>query len=305
MTPSGATKVYKFLNTQSTDQATYASNPLWKVVDGPWNLSAFSPSTGYAAFVPNPTYGGPGKPKIAKVEELPFTSDIAEFDALRSGQLDYGYLPSEDINQARSLTSRGYTIDKWTDFGFNDFFLNFTNPQVGPIFKQLYVRQAMQHLINQPEIANDIFHGAAYPDYGPVPTVPPNPYSTQQMKTNPYPYSVSAAKSLLASHGWTVRPGGSLHLRPARDRLERVRGRDRRRREAQLQRARRHGVGPLHGRDGDDAVQLVACRNPGDAPPGVTRGHLLEPVSVQERQLRLRLADGQLRRAWRNAHVFA
>jgi peptide/nickel transport system substrate-binding protein len=67
----------------------------------------------------------------------------------------------------------------------------------------------MQHLINQPEIANDIFHGAAYPDYGPVPTVPPNPYSTQQMKTNPYPYSVSAAKSLLASHGWTVRPGGT------------------------------------------------------------------------------------------------
>ena len=128
---------------------------------------------------------------------------------MRSGQLDYGYLPSEDIDQARSLTSRGYTIDKWTDFGFNDFFLNFTNPKVGPIFKQLYVRQAMQHLINQPEIANDIFHGAAYPDYGPVPTVPPNPYSTQQMKTNPYPYSVSAAKSLLASHGWTVRPGGT------------------------------------------------------------------------------------------------
>jgi peptide/nickel transport system substrate-binding protein len=209
MTPSGAKEVYKFLNTQSTDQAAYASNPLWKVVDGPWNLSAFSPSTGYSAFVANPHYGGPGKPKIAKIEELPFTSDIAEFDALRSGQLDYGYLPSEDIDQARSLTSRGYTIDKWTDFGFNDFFLNFTNPQVGPIFKQLYVRQAMQHLINQPEIANDIFHGAAYPDYGPVPTVPPNPYSTQQMKTNPYPYSVSAAKSLLTSHGWTVRPGAA------------------------------------------------------------------------------------------------
>ena len=93
MTPAGALKVYKFLNTQSTQQATYASNPLWKVVDGPWNLSAFSPSTGYSAFVPNPTYGGPGKPKIAKLEELPFTSDIAEFDALRSGQLDYGYLP--------------------------------------------------------------------------------------------------------------------------------------------------------------------------------------------------------------------
>ena len=52
-----------------------------------------------------------------------------------------GTFPPEDINQAREFTSRGYTIDKWTDFGFNDFFLNFTNPQVGPIFKQLYVRK--------------------------------------------------------------------------------------------------------------------------------------------------------------------
>ncbi len=230
MTPAGALKVYKFLNTQSTQQATYTSNPLWKVVDGPWNLSAFSPSTGYSAFVPNPTYGGPGKPKIAKLEELPFTSDIAEFDALRSGQLDYGYLPSEDINQARSFTSRGYTIDKWTDFGFNDFFVNFTNPQVGPIFKQLYVRQAMQHLINQPEIANDIFHGAAYPDYGPVPTVPPNPYVTQQMKSNPYPYSVSGGEIAPVLARMDRAPRWGLHLCPARDRLERVRSRDRRRR---------------------------------------------------------------------------
>lgn len=217
MTPSGAKAVYKFLNAQSMDEATYVSNPLWKTVDGPWNLSAFSPSTGYTAFVPNPHYAGPGKPKIATFEELPFTSDTAEFDALRSGQLDYGYLPSEDIDQAGYFTSRGYTIDKWTDFGFNDFFLNFGNPHVGPIFKQLYVRQAMQSLINQPEIANDIYHGAAYPDYGPVPTVPPNPYASPQLEKNPYPYSVSTAKKLLAEHGWTLHPGGaSTCSRPGR-----------------------------------------------------------------------------------------
>ena len=208
MTPSGAKEVYKFLNGQSNEQAAYTSNPLWKVVDGPWTLSAFSPSTGYQPSLLTPPTAARAGQRSPRSRNSPSRA-TSPSDALRSGQLDYGYLPSEDINQARSLTSRGYTIDKWTDFGFNDFFLNFTNPKVGPIFKQLYVRQAMQHLINQPEIANDIFHGAAYPDYGPVPTVPPNPYSTQQMKTNPYPYSVSAAKSLLASHGWTVRPGGT------------------------------------------------------------------------------------------------
>ncbi len=209
LTSSGATAVYNFLNSQSKDEATYASNPLWSVVDGPWHLSQFSASTGYSAFVPNPSYGGPGKPKIAELEEVPFTSATAEFDALRSGQLDYGYLPPEDINQESFLKSRGYTIAPWTDFGFNDFFLNFTNPKVGAIFRQLYIRQAMQHLINQPEISNDIYKGTAYPDYGPVPTVPPNPYSAPQLSTNPYPYSLSAATKLLSEHGWTVKAGGT------------------------------------------------------------------------------------------------
>ena len=76
-TTAGAKAVYNFLNGQSEDEDTYATNPLWKTVDGPWLVSAFSPSTGYNAFVPNPHYTGPGKPKIAKFEELPFTSAAA------------------------------------------------------------------------------------------------------------------------------------------------------------------------------------------------------------------------------------
>ncbi|MGA2873808.1 MAG: ABC transporter substrate-binding protein [Candidatus Dormibacteria bacterium] len=209
LTPSGATAVYNFLNSQSETESTYATNPLWKVVDGPWHLSAFSAATGYSAYVPNPTYGGPGKPKIAKLEEIPFTSDSAEFDALRSGALDYGYLPIEDLSQASYFTQKGYTIDKWTDFGFNDFFLNFLNPEVGSIFSQLYVRQAMQRLINQPEIVKDIYHGDAQATYGPIPVNPPNPYASKAVNASLYPFSVSAAKALLSSHGWTVHPGGT------------------------------------------------------------------------------------------------
>jgi peptide/nickel transport system substrate-binding protein len=207
-TTAGATAVYNFLNGQSQDESTYASNPIWKTVDGPWELSAFSASTGFAAFVPNRNYGGPGKPTLAKFEELPFTTDSAEYDALRSGQLDYGYLPVQDLSQKQYFVSHGYVVNDWLDYGFNDFFLNFTNPTVGPIFKQLYIRQAIQTLINQPQISQDIYHGAAYPTYGPIPTRPANPYTAKIGTDNPYPYSVSAAKKLLSNHGWTVHAQG-------------------------------------------------------------------------------------------------
>jgi peptide/nickel transport system substrate-binding protein len=206
-TTAGAKAVYNFLNGQSEDEDTYATNPLWKTVDGPWLVSAFSPSTGYNAFVPNPHYTGPGKPKIAKFEELPFTSAAAEFDALRAGEVDYGYLPTEDLSQESYFKSRGYTISKWPVFGINVFALNFTNPAVGPIFQQLYMRQAMQKLVNQPQIVKDVYHGVAFPIYGPIPGIP-NPFASNKAVTNPYPYSVAAAKKLLSEHGWSVVPEG-------------------------------------------------------------------------------------------------
>jgi peptide/nickel transport system substrate-binding protein len=208
-TPAGAKAVWKFINGQATKQGSYATNPLWKVVDGPWNLSAFSTVTGATTFVPNKAYTGPGKPKIAKFEELPFTSSSAEFNALRAGQVDYGYLPPEDASQASYFTGRGYKVSKWTDFGFNNFMLNYTNPTVGPIFKQLYVRQAMQSLINQQQISKDIWHGDAFPTYGPIPQTPSSSYLSSALQQNPYPYSVSHAVSLLKSHGWNVVPNGT------------------------------------------------------------------------------------------------
>jgi peptide/nickel transport system substrate-binding protein len=61
--------VYAFLSRQSVyDPAnpkapnnslkTYATNPIWQVVDGPWHLTSFT-SAGYVAMAPNKTYSGP------------------------------------------------------------------------------------------------------------------------------------------------------------------------------------------------------------------------------------------------------
>lgn len=208
-TPSGATAVFNYLTSQATTVSTYATNPVWRTVDGPWELTTYSSSTGYAAFTPNPDYAGPHTGNVKRFEEVPFTSASAEYDALRSGQLDYGYIPSEDLSQSSYFKSRGYTLSNWVSWGYNSIVLNYTNPQVGPLFSQVYIRQALQRAINQPEIDRAAFKNTAYPTYGPVPVKPSSPFLTKLEKNNPFPYSLSAAEKLLKSHGWTIHPNGS------------------------------------------------------------------------------------------------
>src|SRR5215831_11675966 len=49
--------VNAFLTAQSKQAATYATSPLWSVVDGPWKLTSFS-TTGNVTMVPNTKYSG-------------------------------------------------------------------------------------------------------------------------------------------------------------------------------------------------------------------------------------------------------
>jgi peptide/nickel transport system substrate-binding protein len=82
-TVSDCAAVYNYLNKQAQDEAGYATSPIWQIVDGPWHLSAFS-SDGHMTFVPNKKYSGPVKPKLAAFEEVPFTTDSAEYDVMQS-----------------------------------------------------------------------------------------------------------------------------------------------------------------------------------------------------------------------------
>ncbi len=209
LTHAGAVKVYTYLNGQAKDLATYGSNPLWKVVDGAWALSSYVPSTGYSAFSLNRGYSGPMTGSITRFVELPYTSSAAEFNSLRAGGVDVGYLPFEDLSQRGYLAAHGYALADWQTFGINYFTLNYNNPTDGPIVKQLYFRQALESLINQPAYIKDIFRGHAVPTYGPVPIKPANAFASPQEQDNPYPFSVARAQSLLSANGWTVHAGGT------------------------------------------------------------------------------------------------
>jgi peptide/nickel transport system substrate-binding protein len=207
---SGALGVAQFINVQSQDLATYDTNPLWKTVDGPLRLSQFT-SSGYLKMVPNPEYSGSPKVTISAFEELPFTSDTAEFNALRSGSLTIGYIPSQDLSQKTSLErNEGYRFSVWNNFMSMYLPYNFTNPTAGPIFKQLYFRQAMQDLVDQSQYIKQFMLGIGRITNGPVPDYPPgNPdESPLELNGQLYPYNPSKAVALLKNNGWTVKPGG-------------------------------------------------------------------------------------------------
>jgi peptide/nickel transport system substrate-binding protein len=206
--------VYNFIETQSKDINAYATNPLWQVVDGPWKLAHYQ-NTGFSVFIPNRSYSGPVKPSLAKFELLPFTSQAAEFGDLISGHsIDVGYLPVSDAPEKSRLTSSGYTIVPWPLWGQGFMPDNETSPTDGPMSRQLYVRQALQYVMDQPTIISKAYSGYAYPDYGPVPISPPNPFVSASEERNPYPFSISKASHLLTSHGWTIESGTATCTSP-------------------------------------------------------------------------------------------
>lgn len=207
-TTAGAKAVYTFLNSQAEDQDTYGSNPLWKVVDGAWKVKSHSTVTGYTVFARNTRYSGPSTGQVSTFEEVPYTSNASEFDALRTGALDVGYLPPSEISQLSYLKAHGYTVAPWAEWNLNYIGINYRNPQVGPIFKQLYFRQALQSLVDQPSYIKYIYKGYAKATYGPIPTTVSNGFVSPEEKTNPYPYSVRRARKLLIARGWTVHPSG-------------------------------------------------------------------------------------------------
>lgn len=204
MTTAGVKRVYQFLVAQNKLKSQYDSNWLWKIVSGPYKLQSYSVD-GTTSLVPNKAYGGT-QSTISKLTFLPFTSAASEFAAVRSGSVDVGYTTYANINQQSSL--QGYRLAAWPSWAFSNWWLNYDNPKTGPIFHQLYIRQAMQSLVDEPTIVKDVYHGQAYPSLGPVPLHPDNPWLTPYAKSYPYPYSPSHAIDLLKSHGWTVHPNG-------------------------------------------------------------------------------------------------
>jgi peptide/nickel transport system substrate-binding protein len=218
-TVSDCKAVYTYLDSQSKSMSTYASSPIWSVVDGPWKLQSFN-ADGHATFVPNKSYSGPVKPTLAQFKEVPFTTEAAEYNVLRSGsgsKLSVGYLPTSDAPKkpagakVGSNPVPGYTLDPLYGWAINYFVPNIdsTTPE-GQVLKQLYFRQALESLINQESVIAGPLRGYGTATVGPVGSNPATSFLSPKGKSgDPFPYDPAKAKSLLSSHGWKVTPNGT------------------------------------------------------------------------------------------------
>jgi peptide/nickel transport system substrate-binding protein len=217
--------VYNFLQNQGKNSGGWASSPLWSIVDGPFTISSklggsFT-SSNQVTLVPNPSYSGSPKPTISKFVELPFTSEAAIYNTIRSGgpsAVTVGSIPAQYAPQIGSLTSMGYVDNKAGYYGFNYFPINYqsnatTSPGGEPvryIFDQLYFRQALQHLIDQQGWIKAYLNNTASPTCGPIPITPPSPLvNTSAISFAPCTYSISDASKLLSNNGWKVVANGT------------------------------------------------------------------------------------------------
>jgi peptide/nickel transport system substrate-binding protein len=207
---SGAKAVWNFLQKEGGQISTFATNPLWQVVDGPFKLAQFD-SSGYYAYVPNKNYSGPDKPALSKVIYTPFTDDTAMMDTLRSGtSLTVSILPLNDVRQIPALEAEGYSVANVPTAGVAEILPNFWDPPVASLVRQLYIRQAMEYLINRKQIVQKAFSGYADPGNGPVPVLYGQQWDSALEKAGgPYPYDPAKAIALLKAHGWNVVPNGT------------------------------------------------------------------------------------------------
>ena len=185
--------MYKYLDAQSRNLSGYVSSPVWSIVDGPWKLTAFN-SDGNLTMVPNKSYSGSDKPKLSEFQELPFTTDAAEYDVLRSpsssSKIDVGYIPTEDL-PAKPLSAAmgsnplpGYTLGPWNSWGISYYTVNeqSTISDHAAIFKQLYFRQALAYLMNGQAVLQGPLKGYGSLTTGPVASEPVTSWLSSQRR---------------------------------------------------------------------------------------------------------------------------
>jgi peptide/nickel transport system substrate-binding protein len=204
---------WKYLSAQSIAGTTWTTSPLWTLIDGPWKLKSYNGTSGAYSIVPNTSYSGPDKPHLDEVDFVPYTSDTAEYAALKAGgknALNIGYLTqaaqpefvASNPDSDNPLKSKGYDFAPLAyQDGIQYYQINFGNTDVGALFKQGYFTKAVQETVDQAGLIKSVLKGWGYPSSGAVPPEPAgNPILPSANTANVF--DVSAAKASLTAHGW-------------------------------------------------------------------------------------------------------
>ena len=182
--PANAKKIYDFLAKAGGQVATFGTNPLWKIADGPFVMSSFSATNSSYVQKANPLFGGSPKPYISTLATETFTGITPQLNALRTGSIDIAGLDFSQLGEVSALRADGYSVFGYPDLGWFGAIYNFKDKtdHFNSIISQLYIRQALAHLEDQPAYLKGIFKNAGVLAYGPVPSVPPTPFTPAFLK---------------------------------------------------------------------------------------------------------------------------
>ena len=219
---------YKYLFAQGSAGATYATNPLWQIVDGPWKLKSWNNTSYDWSLVPNPSYSGSDKPHLDEVDYVTYTSDTAAYAAEKAGStnkgsVQVGYIPSQDLptynasslQTGNPLTKDGYYLSYPTDLDLMSYYyLNDANTTSGALFKQAYFIKALQETVDQQGIIKGIAKGWGYPTNSLIPNYPAGNYLSPTLQAYTAKYDTTDAKSLLTANGWDTSTSPATCTKP-------------------------------------------------------------------------------------------
>jgi peptide/nickel transport system substrate-binding protein len=221
---SGCPAVANYLNSSSVGAATpakWGGSPIWSIVDGPFQVVSAN-SLGQVTMRYNPKYSGPAATHhIDTFILVPFATEQAEFNVLQdpgSNPVDVGYLPTVDAPVPAAGDQVGSNPASVSDYKLTVIYpwmlsyfpYNFRNPTVGPIFSQLYFRQAFQSLVDQEGVVSGPMHGYGKVTIGPVTDYPVTSYLSRALARTGDLWTLNPAKAaqILTKNGWRVSTDG-------------------------------------------------------------------------------------------------
>ncbi|GGD88008.1 ABC transporter substrate-binding protein [Rhizobium anhuiense] len=169
-----------------------AKNTWWSTTPigtGPFKFTKYV-SDQYVELAANTDYRG-GKPALERVINRYFANPAAAIAALRSGEIQFTYVDSNDVPTFKD--NKDFKVIEGDSFVVN--YLGFNHDS--PLWKDVRVRKAVMHAINRDAIIQSLYGGAAKPAncaYVAEQLIPPD--------IDTYAYDPEKAKQLLTDAGW-------------------------------------------------------------------------------------------------------
>ena len=210
--PANAAKIFNYLTAQAKSVSTYATNPLWQTVYGPYKLTLVQRHHRRVHHgAEHQLQRAARHPHVQLRGRAVHLRTPRSSTPSRAGRSTSRYVPQEDVPQLPQLKGLGYNYYGLPAFG--DYFVayNFKDKtgDFNDIAAQLYFRQAMQHLEDQARPDQGLLQRGRRPGLRPDPGLPEEPVPARERGDQPLPVQRSTAMTVLKDNGWNVVANGT------------------------------------------------------------------------------------------------